>query len=216
MIILTTRSGRRIDLTNLQPGDIGLADVASGLSKCCRFAGQMRHFYSVAQHAILVSRLVPDRYRLIALHHDDTESLMGDISRNLKHSDGMQGYRTLEAGLATWLWDALEIDPNLVHEATPIVKTADDLACVFENVVLRLDCEWTGMTQVLSHRDHGFIRREMNFDIMSPMFERLPDQNDFAPWASDVAERQWLKEHHEIVSGVRAARSARWIVEDGL
>jgi hypothetical protein len=56
--IIDTASGVRLDLDNPRPEDIRIEDVAGGLSKVCRFGAQAREYYSVAQHALLVRRLV--------------------------------------------------------------------------------------------------------------------------------------------------------------
>jgi len=57
---MSTCSGRVIDLAGamVDPGVIHLDDIAGGLSRICRFAGQTTTFYSVAQHAMLVSAIV--------------------------------------------------------------------------------------------------------------------------------------------------------------
>ena len=56
--VIDTASGKRLDLDNPRPEDIRIKDVAGGLSKVCRFGAQAREYYSVAQHALLVQRLV--------------------------------------------------------------------------------------------------------------------------------------------------------------
>jgi hypothetical protein len=47
-------SGRFLDLSGPDASAIGLEDVAWGLSNTCRFAGQCRALYTVAEHALLV------------------------------------------------------------------------------------------------------------------------------------------------------------------
>ncbi|EHX4642962.1 hypothetical protein ABJX56_000961 [Shigella dysenteriae] len=42
-------------------------DIAVSLSNICRFAGHLSHFYSVAQHAVLSSQLVPQEFAFEAL-----------------------------------------------------------------------------------------------------------------------------------------------------
>lgn len=59
-------------------------EIAHALSNLCRFTGHSREFYSVAQHAVLVSRLVPPEFAWEGLHHDDGEAVMGDMSSPLK------------------------------------------------------------------------------------------------------------------------------------
>lgn len=69
-------------------------EIASALSKICRFTGNTSHFYSVAQHSVYVSRLVPWEYRMEGLMHDAHESVMGDVSSPLKRK--LPEYKVLE------------------------------------------------------------------------------------------------------------------------
>lgn len=49
-------SGVTFDPFNPRPDLIRIADIAHGLAMTCRFAGQIRRFYSVAEHSIYVSQ----------------------------------------------------------------------------------------------------------------------------------------------------------------
>ena len=86
--IIDTYSGKRLDLDNPRPEDIRVEDVAGGLSKVCRFGAQALEYYSVAQHALLVQRLVVEaghpELALVALHHDSHEAYVCDIPTPLK------------------------------------------------------------------------------------------------------------------------------------
>lgn len=64
--------------------DVSIEDIAHGLAFQCRFNGQTRTFYSVAQHSLLVAGLVPARLRLAALLHDAAEAYLGDMVKPLK------------------------------------------------------------------------------------------------------------------------------------
>lgn len=77
-------SGARVDLINPRVEDIAIEDIAHHLAHLCRFTGAVSHFYSVAEHAVVLSRLVPERLAYAALHHDDHEYVLGDVSRPLK------------------------------------------------------------------------------------------------------------------------------------
>jgi hypothetical protein len=45
-------SGRYLDLAEPDPAVITIEDIAAGLSKLCRFGGQISRFYSVAEHSL--------------------------------------------------------------------------------------------------------------------------------------------------------------------
>ena len=53
-------SGRRLDLLEPSPLDIEIEDIAHGLARVARWNGQTKgaHAFSVAQHCVLVERLV--------------------------------------------------------------------------------------------------------------------------------------------------------------
>src|SRR5215211_6559183 len=86
--IIDTASGVRLDIDNPSPEDIRIKDVAGGLSKICRFGAQALEYYSVAQHVLLVQRLVVEaehpELALVALHHDSHEAYVCDIPSPLK------------------------------------------------------------------------------------------------------------------------------------
>jgi uncharacterized protein len=86
--VIDTASGVRLDLDNPRSEDIRIEDVAGGLSKICRFGAQPLEYYSVAQHALLVRRLVMEagypQLALAALHHDSHEAYLCDIPTPLK------------------------------------------------------------------------------------------------------------------------------------
>lgn len=80
---ISTYSGRQINLLDPQPDQFCIEDIAHALSMQCRFAGNCSSFYSVAQHCVIVSTLVPEEYALPALAHDFGE-LIGDIASPIK------------------------------------------------------------------------------------------------------------------------------------
>ena len=82
---ILTRSGRHPDFLDPHPGEIEIFDIAVALSRECRFSGQTRRAYSVAQHSVLASRIVPEAFAREALLHDATEAYLRDLSRPLKH-----------------------------------------------------------------------------------------------------------------------------------
>lgn len=73
-----TVSGKRISLLDPQPDQFDLDDIAHALSQICRWGGNTRRFFSVAEHSLLVARLVPPEYALAGLTHDFSE-VVGDI-----------------------------------------------------------------------------------------------------------------------------------------
>lgn len=64
--------------------EIRIDDIARGLSNICRFNGQTNEFYSVAQHSVMVSDLMPQEYKLAGLLHDASEPYVADMVKPLK------------------------------------------------------------------------------------------------------------------------------------
>ena len=86
--VIDTGSGARLNLDDPRPEDVRIEDVAGGLSKVCRFGAQALEYYSVAQHALRVRRLIVEagypELALVALHHDSHEAYLCDIPKPLK------------------------------------------------------------------------------------------------------------------------------------
>ena len=87
---IQTVSGRWVNPFDPDPEQLDAGDIARALANQCRFGGHCRVFYSVAQHSVIISRLVEERGgdvedAFAALMHDATEAYLGDMPHPLKH-----------------------------------------------------------------------------------------------------------------------------------
>ena len=98
-------SGRWVNPFEPDPAQFDASDIARSLGNQCRFGGHSRVFYSVAQHSVIVSRVVEERGGDVedvfaALMHDASEAYLGDMPHPIKHRSELgAAFRDAEAGL---------------------------------------------------------------------------------------------------------------------
>lgn len=73
-----------VDLTDIKRDDISIEMIANATSKICRYTGNPRRFYSVAEHMVHLSRVVPRHLRRAAMIHDDHEMFISDLAHPVK------------------------------------------------------------------------------------------------------------------------------------
>ena len=131
---IDTKSGLVLDFADPDPSQISLEDIAAGLSMVCRFGGQALAFYSVAQHAVLVRRLVEQAGRsdlaLSALHHDSHEAYACDIPAPLKRVI-REAYKPVADRLDAAIAHALDL-PVLSEEDDHVITECDHAAFEIE------------------------------------------------------------------------------------
>lgn len=101
-------------------------EIAHALSNLCRFTGHCREFYSVAQHSVLVSHIVPPAHALAGLLHDAAEAYVGDMASPLKML--MPQYKDVERALDAIVSRAF----RLPYPMPECVKEADLIALATE------------------------------------------------------------------------------------
>ncbi len=97
--VLLTYSGRTVDLERPDFSRFEIEDIARPLAYQCRFVGNTRTFYSVAQHCVLTSELAPPAFAYDALMHDCEEAFTGDWPTPWKIRIGRAAIRTAIAPL---------------------------------------------------------------------------------------------------------------------
>jgi 5'-nucleotidase len=133
-------SGRRLDLLDPSPLDIEIEDIAHGLARVARWNGQTRgnHAFSVAQHCVLVERLVADlsprlsrEARSMALLHDAPEYVVGDLISPFKSAIGLN-YKELELKLQAAIHLRFGLPAMVPKPLAVLLKKADHLSAYYE------------------------------------------------------------------------------------
>ena len=133
MSFIQTLSGKHFDYLNAQTDDVDIEDIATALSNICRFAGHLPEFYSVAQHSVLCSQIVPQEYAFEALMHDAAEAYCQDIPAPLKRL--LPDYRRIE----TLVDDLIRSKFGLPLQQSDLVKYADLTMLATERRDLEID-----------------------------------------------------------------------------
>ena len=122
---MQTASGGQFWPIDPRVEEVFIWDIAHSLSNQCRFAGHCRTFYSVAEHSVRVSQIVPEDEMLAALLHDAAEAYLVDLPRPVKRSPGIgPHYEAAEARVAFVIEDRYGLVPGAT--ASPAIKIADN------------------------------------------------------------------------------------------
>lgn len=178
-----TYCGHYLDFFDPRPEMIELEDIARGLSQVCRFASQTNRFFSVAEHAVHVRRLVIEdghpELGFAALHHDSHEAYVGDWPSPLKlvfEQLAPGALRTITRGIDSTIAARFSIDPDLFRH--PVIKRLDLVAMRREAATLKYS--------------HG-VGPHWGFE--EPMMSLAG-----VGWSHDRAEREFLSAHAEEMS----------------
>lgn len=140
---ITTSSGLHFYPRDPEGSTYRIKDIAHALSQLCRFAGHCKEFYSVAEHSVMVSRIIEGMAGveegspgscLWGLLHDASEAYLVDIPRPVKQLPELSGYRALEKRTM----DAIVTSFGLTKDEPNWVKNADLLALRSEAFALGL------------------------------------------------------------------------------
>lgn len=125
--IFRTSTGVEVNMLKFSAKDVSLEDIAHGLSNICRYSGQCKTFYSVAEHSVHVSKFVEDLYSAAtpglikaAFLHDAAESYIGDVTTPLKQL--CPGYKIIEHKFETAIIDRFKIPIGFSH---PVIRHCD-------------------------------------------------------------------------------------------
>lgn len=174
----TTSSGRRLYVLDPDPSQVAIEDIAHALSMICRWGGHCLTFYSVAEHCLRASSMVPHHDALHALLHDATEAYLGDIITPLKRI--LPDYKELEDAWWLTIATAIGIDPEMPAS----VKEAD---------AAMLELERRDLVSHGYHDGETFVVQKFEWEAPKP-----PTGPPIVPLASPVAKELYLRRFHAL------------------
>jgi hypothetical protein len=98
---------------------LGIYVIAHALARICRFTGHSHQFYSVAEHSVRVSELLPPRLRIAGLLHDASEAYLGDMAKPMKDLPQLAPYR-----------EAVEAWQRRIYQHFGMPADAEDAAAI--------------------------------------------------------------------------------------
>ena len=115
---IQTYAGKQFWPLAPKPEDLDIVDIAHSLSLQCRFNGHCREFYSVAEHSVRVSEILPPDLALWGLLHDAAEAYLSDLPKPIKQL--LPAFCEAEDRLLEVILDRFGLTwplPEEVHEA---------------------------------------------------------------------------------------------------
>lgn len=177
---IQTASGRRFYPFAPMTTHICVKDIACGLSKAPRFAGQIDVdlpdlAYSVAQHSVYVCESVSERAKMWALFHDAAESFITDLATPIKF--WIPDFKSMEDGIldAIILQHGIEVGDEIHAE----VKAADN---------------W------MLHQEGAQLMHDPLTTDFYPPITREFKPISIAVWPTGVARRTWLNTYYDLVN----------------
>jgi hypothetical protein len=126
-------SGAKMNYHFPEESDATIEDLASALSNNCRFSGHLPRFYSIAQHLVNASRIVPAEHAFTALMHDTAEAFTNDLPTPLKWEFPV--FKELESKIEA----AMGAKFGFQFPYPPEVKLADTQMLILEKFYVKED-----------------------------------------------------------------------------
>jgi uncharacterized protein len=167
-----TYTGKKFWSLDPKSEEVDLKDIAHSLALQCRFNGHSNSFYSIAQHSVLVSRIVSPDQALAGLFHDASETYTGDIVSPLKKFLPPE-FKKIEKAIEEVIFEHFGIK-NINHNE---IKRADKIAL------------FTEMRDLMkSHSD-----KWDDEDLFAPHPEKI------IPLNPQEAEQEFLERYEELM-----------------
>ena len=167
---IRTHSGKWVNVFEPTADMFVIEDISHALSRQCRFAGHLEHHYSVAQHSIMCSYLVPQEYALQALMHDASEAYLVDIPSPIKRH--LSNYKEIEDKVMKCIADKFgfnfpfdepikkaDVEMLEFEWSYLMLKEKSDKIDLTKNKLLNRDTDYTFYCWCFEEAKQNFIQR---------------------------------------------------------
>lgn len=167
MAIITTYSGKQINVADPSAESICIGDIAHALSYLCRGGGHTSFFFPVARHCVYCAlearaRGFSDEVVLACLLHDATEAYMIDLPKPIK-DDLFPEYRIYESVLLDCIYNKF-IGRSLTEKEAMQVEEVDRVLLMYDlKNLLNMDVELPEIHIELKYEFESFEKSEAAF-----------------------------------------------------
>jgi 5'-deoxynucleotidase YfbR-like HD superfamily hydrolase len=169
-------SGAKMNYHYPEKSDVTIEDMASALSNNCRFSGHLPRFYSIAQHLVNTSRIVPVEHAFTALMHDTAEAFTNDLPTPLKWEFPI--FKELEAKIES----AMSKRFGFAYPYPAAIKIADTQMLILEKFYVKEDLTiWPNYEE--------FTKEDVEY--LLPLV-------DLNSWQPRRAKREFLERFYEL------------------
>lgn len=167
MTLLTTRSGKQVDIENPMPETIDIQDIAHALSFLCRGGGNTNIFFPVARHCVYCAREaqargLSDDVVLACLLHDASEAYMVDLPKPIK-DNLLPQYRVYENKLLACIYQKYLGRPLTLEEARQVDEIDHALLNYDLRYLLNMDVELPEIHIQLEYTFEPFEESKENY-----------------------------------------------------
>lgn len=178
-----TYTGQKFWTLDPSPYEITIVDIAHALSHICRYGGHSKHFYSVAQHSIIVSQQIKkDGYNYLAqlygLMHDAAEAYICDLPRPIKIC--LEQYSKFEKAIQKAVYEKIGIrapdhfQQQIIDRIDKLVMYNEAIELMHNHITDNFDAPKIKLDIDVSYRDMQEVKKEF-IQLYNYLFIKIKD-----------------------------------------
>lgn len=171
---IQTFTGKQCFPLSPHEDDFCIEDIAHALSMVCRYSGHSQKYFSVGEHSVIVSKLVPKGFELDGLLHDASEAYLTDVPRPIKPM--LPQYGEMEQTFEKIIFKKFGVR----YPVPPEVKEVD-------NRMLKTEYD-----QIMFHGPHEWT-------FFGEAFEDVKIEC----WTPEVAKEKFLNRYYELIGALQ-------------